>query len=377
MQGGEVSAIDYKVKIPFEMRLGLIIIKVTIQGEEYDFLFDTGAPNVVSIELGETLGLKPVGKTNTRGSLGQRHKVDYANIDHLQIGGIHYTNTAAAIMDLNKAVVIECMDIDGILGANVMRNSVWQIDYQKQVMTLTSHTDSLIFSTNLDTISFTTQATGTPKIKIQIGDIVQSGVTLDTGSGGHIDLHHGTYKSAKGRQPNMPTAFGFGNSSSGIYGIGSPDTIVYFKPDSVKIGTIQLEDQICYASVTKTSSLLGTRFLENYIVTLDWGRNQIVLDSVKAYDNSVLESFGYKSIFNENELQVGFVFNSKGSFVNPLQLKDNIIQVDSIDFTHILKSDFCQLILDTTKSSTENRTITVKRDSSIFTYPLKKSVILK
>ena len=235
MSGGEIVESNYKVIVPFEMRLGLIIVKVTIEGNEYDFLFDTGAPNVVSLELAEKLQLKSAGKTFTRGSQGERHKIDYSNIDNLQIGGLNYQNTTAAIMDLTKAVAIECMDIDGILGANVMRNSIWQIDYQKQLMTITNSTDSLTFTNSLDTIPFTPKHTGTPKIKVQIGDIIQSGVTLDTGSGGHIDLNYNTYKLAKKRNPKMSSTSGQGHSSSGIYGIGKPDTLIYFKPDSIQI----------------------------------------------------------------------------------------------------------------------------------------------
>ena len=174
MGGGEIVESEYKVVVPFEMRLGLIIVKVKIQGEEYDFLFDTGAPNVVSLELGEKLGLKAAGKSNTTGSQGERHKVEYAIIDTLTIGGLNYLNTTAAIMDLKKSVTIDCMELDGILGANVMRNSVWQIDYQKQEMTITNSTESLNFTTHLDTIPFTTKRTGTPMIDVTIGDVISS-----------------------------------------------------------------------------------------------------------------------------------------------------------------------------------------------------------
>jgi hypothetical protein len=377
MSGGEILESNYKVVFPFEMRLGVIVVKVTIQQEEYDFLFDTGAPNVVSFELGEKLKLKPVGKTQTKGSQGERHKIDYTNIDTLQLGGLNYLNTTAAIMDLKKAVSIECMGIDGILGANVMRNSVWQIDYQKQTITITNTTDSLTFSNNLDTIPFTTQHTGTPKIKVQIGNIIQSGVTLDSGSGGHIDLNYNTYKLAKKRNPDMHTASGFGNSTTGIYGMGKPDTLIYFKPDSISIGTIKLENQICYASVGKTSSTLGTRFLENYIITLDWDRNQMVLDSVEAYHNSELKNFGYKTVFSDNKLKIGFLFNNSETGSNTLQLNDDILRIDTIDFTQISKSDYCKLILDTTKNKLNLQSITVSRDSNNIIVPLIKSVILK
>ena len=377
MGKGEVVESDYKVTVPFEMRMGLIIVKVTIRGNEYDFLFDTGAPNVVTTELGEKLNLKSAGKTGTRDSQGERHNVHYANIDTLQLGGINYTNTTAAIMDLSLAVVIECLDIDGILGANTMRNSIWQIDYQKQEIIITNTTDSLNFTSNLDTIPFTPQHTGTPKIKVQVGNVTQSGVTLDSGSGGNIDLNYKTYKETKKRKSQMPTTFGYGSSSSGVYGMGKPDTLVYFKPDTIQVGTVFMKNKIVYATKGRTASTLGTRFLENYIITLDWGRNQIVLDSVSEYDNTQLENFGYKTRFENNQLKIGFLFNSSSSGSKKLQLNDIVLKIDTVDYTTISKSEYCKMILDTTTDDRETKIMTIKRDSVIMDVPLVKTVILE
>ncbi len=376
MGGGQVENEQYKVTVPFEMRMGLIIVKVKIQGNDYDFMFDSGAPNVVSLELGEKLKLKSAGKTYTRGSQGERHRVDYANIENIQIGGLNYTHTSAAIMDLKKAVVLDCMELDGILGANVMRNSVWQINYQKKEFIITNSTDSLEFSAKLDTVPFTTKHTGTPVIDVSIGNITQKRVTLDTGSGGHIDLDYSTYKNNKKNNPNMKTTSGFGSSSSGIYGIGKPDTLVYFKVDTVSIGTVILNDQICYASKSKTSSTLGTRFLENYIVTLDWGRDQMVLDSVSEYSYSELKHIGFKPKFTDNALRVGFVY-SESVCAEQMSIDDQILKIDSTDYTKITQQDFCTLILDTNKKDYENRTVHFVKNGQTHSITLSDSVLLK
>ncbi|MGB1004662.1 MAG: retropepsin-like aspartic protease [Salibacteraceae bacterium] len=377
MGGGEIAEPNYKVVIPFEMRLGLIILKVNIKGEEYDFLYDTGAPNVVCLELGKKLNLKAAGKSKTRDSQGERHRVDYANIDTITIGGLNYLNTTAAIMDLKKAVVLDCMEFDGILGANVMRNSVWQIDYQKQEIIITNSTDSLLFTSNLDTIPFTVKHTGTPIIDVKIGNIIQKRVTLDTGSGGNIDLNYETYKNARKRQPNMPITSGYGHSSSGIYGMGVPDTLFYFKPDSITIGSVQLENKIITASKGNTSSTLGTRFFEHYVITLDWGRNQIVLDSVSEYQNSEVKSYGYKPQFENNQLRVGFLFTESTTGSQNMSLYDQIIQIDSNDYSNITRSEYCELILDTNKSDLEEKLYKIIHKDSVRSIILKKEVMLK
>ena len=175
----------------------------------------------------------------------------------------------------------------------------------------------------------------------------------------------------------MPKTYGFGNSSSGVYGMGIPDTLYYFKPDTITIGTIDLQHPICTASHGHPSSTLGTRFFENYIITLDWDRNQMVLDSVNAYNNSVLETFGYKTIFADHKLKVGFLFNDSETGANVLELNDDIILIDTMDFTQISKSDYCKLILDTTQNVHASQTISIKRDSMVLEFPLAKAVVLE
>lgn len=62
-KGGEVILNDSIIKIPFEYRLGLPIIKESINGMSYDFLFDTDATNLISNKLASEIGLKnPFGK---------------------------------------------------------------------------------------------------------------------------------------------------------------------------------------------------------------------------------------------------------------------------------------------------------------------------
>ena len=57
-QEGSIKQASFNAEIPFEYRLGLVIIKVELNNQTYDFVFDSGAPNVLSKELAATLGIK-------------------------------------------------------------------------------------------------------------------------------------------------------------------------------------------------------------------------------------------------------------------------------------------------------------------------------
>tara|TARA_R110002050_G_scaffold263065_1_gene403445 strand:+ start:2858 stop:3832 length:975 start_codon:yes stop_codon:yes gene_type:complete len=324
--------------------------------------------------LSEKLNLKPVGQHNTKGSQGHREKVNYAYIDALEIGGIPYLKTGTAIMDFTKSTEIGCLQIDGILGANTMRHSIWQIDYQKQEIIIASHIDSLSFLPNLDTIPFTTKTTGTPVLAIQMGKVIERNVTLDSGASGYIDLSNHTYQEVLKANPNVPHNFAYGNNSSGIYGIGAPDTLNFFKPDTLQFGTIELHHQICQASVAPTSSTLGTRFFKNYIITLDWNQNHLLLTQVKEFDYSAEENLGYKTRFIDDKMKVSLLYNGTEASKN-LQLYEEVIQEDSTRYSTFTKLDYCKMISDTNKPT--EKVTTILRDSIEITFPFTKAVFLR
>jgi len=168
MKKGAVSQTNFKKEIPFEMRLGVIIIKVSIAGKEYDFLFDTGAPLIISEKLATHLNAKTKGKGKARDSRGQRVDIEYILLDTLNIGGIDFLKTGAGIIDFSQSNTIECLGFDGIIGANLMRNAIWQINYEKQIITLTNSPDSLSFSSDTLTVPFETKSSGTPMVDLKM-----------------------------------------------------------------------------------------------------------------------------------------------------------------------------------------------------------------
>ncbi|NRB81964.1 MAG: clan AA aspartic protease, partial [Saccharospirillaceae bacterium] len=100
MKSGEVEQEVFNVQIPFEYRLGLIILKVNIAGKEYDFLLDTGAPNAVSKKLAKELNLTPIFSEVVTDSNGDNSELGLVKLDHVSIGGVKFLNTGAVIVDL-------------------------------------------------------------------------------------------------------------------------------------------------------------------------------------------------------------------------------------------------------------------------------------
>ena len=58
IQLGKVEQRNFNTEIEFEIKIGLVIVPVIINGENYNFLLDTEAPFSISEKLQNKLGYK-------------------------------------------------------------------------------------------------------------------------------------------------------------------------------------------------------------------------------------------------------------------------------------------------------------------------------
>ena len=128
---GELSNSSFSETIPFENKLGLAIVKVKIGQEFYDFLFDTGAPLTVSNKLHERFKYKVLSSGGFRDSENQRTTVEYVEVPSILIGKQEFVNQTAVVTNFENNPLIKCLQIDGIIGSNLMRYCNWTIDFSE------------------------------------------------------------------------------------------------------------------------------------------------------------------------------------------------------------------------------------------------------
>ena len=176
---GSISPNIYTENIAYEFVWGIIIIKVQINEKTYRFLLDTGAPTTINSKvIGDFAFVKEEKSTDASQN---EASVNYVKIPKMKFGNIIYKDFVAMQYDLE---VFEQLNIDGILGANLISKSTWEFDIENNVITVS---DKLVenkvkdFSkTNLKIID-----TGTPVLKFTyFNKIKEKRVYFDTGFNG-------------------------------------------------------------------------------------------------------------------------------------------------------------------------------------------------
>jgi len=341
LKKGTVGQKNYREQVSFETRAGLIVVKVTINGKEHNFIYDSGATNCVTKELAKELNLKPIVDQTATDSEGKTGGIQFAMIDEIKLGKISFLNTAAAIIDLNAIPELACLHVDGLIGANLMRKALWQIDYAKQTIVFASHIDSLHVPANAFSFSFSPMISGTPVIEVEVDGIKSTGNIFDTGSTGEITLSASAFKTIRKKDPNFKFLRGIGSSSAGLYGKGN-DTNYLAKVDMLKMGTLSLANHTI--EFKRKDGNLGSAFFKDYIVTLDWHQKKIWFVPQPKTEQQ-WETFGFSVSKDNTKLVVSYLIENSPATIAGIKLGDEVVSVNGESYENIAGEVYCDLLM--------------------------------
>ncbi|WP_148639294.1 aspartyl protease family protein [Aquimarina longa] len=377
LKSGQVDQENFKVTVPFEYRQGLIILKVDIKNKTYDFILDTGASNVVSTELGEELNLEPIDSQLVYGVHGASKKLDYTAIKAIKIGGINFSNTIAVIHDLNAVSKLACLNIHGIIGANLMRQSIWDFDFNNQLITITNTEESLDIPPNYKEVKFFIGYQGAPSIITKANGMRVLNTMIDTGYNGNISLSRIEFQKLIKRKKLTQYNTGNGITGTGVYGAGKKEVFHQGLIDEMSFGDLTLDTTIVSFSGT-SHKLIGVEFLKNYRVIFNWNTKKIKFIEITSYKNTKINSYGFDYSFKENQLYIKSVINTSSADTNGLQLGDQIIAINNIDYSTITQNEWCRILKNGLINNSEKKiTMTIVRDTKTHELTLNKTVVLK
>ena len=374
LKQGNIVQEDFKTTIPFEYRKGLIILKVTIENETYDFILDTGASNVLSKELAEKLNVKSLGSENVTDIHKTSQLLNYTKIGNIEIGGINFQNTIAAISDFNSGE-LSCLNADGFIGSNLMRFAVWDFDFKNQLITITDNEQKLnIPSDAIESKMFIGTASSVPSIISYINGDKALNNLIDLGNNSTPHLSYLNF--VKQKESNKITKYiaGSGYSGIGMYGKGEKKNEYSAKIDEIKIGDHIIKNKIMRVKDGKTN--LGLLFFKNYRLILNWKAKNIKMVQESTSNNTELNHFGFNPNFNKNKVFVDFIYNDTAAS-KLLQIGDQILQINNIDYSKITNENKCDYFNDGIISKgTDEITIKILRNEEELEFQLKKVRLL-
>ena len=363
---GTVQSSQATEEIKINFVSNLPVCSVQINGKDYTFLIDTGAPTIISEEIFQELGLQKDYTANVADSQNNRQKQKFAMLPNIKIGNLEFQNIGSVVIDLRNGP-LKCFGFDGIVGANLMAKSFWRFNYQDSTATVAQKLSAFDVAQYDFSLDFAPKSQKTPVLKGQVADKNLS-FTFDTGYSGNIEVQN-DYEFYKNIAPKNTFITRQGSSTIGLYGLGENTQTFEMKSD-VQIDKVSFAGEIVSSGA---STLIGNDFLKDYIFVIDWQANKIYLKKNGVPAPKTLESFGFSYLHIEGKFKVTSLFEEAKV---PLKIGDEILKINDIDLT---KPDLdpCDVIVNKNSKQREKIDIVVKRDQDTLSFQLNKQRLIR
>lgn len=362
-KSGEVKLQNPVEKINLRYANDLPFVQVNINGKPYNFLFDTGAPTVISTAVYTELGLEKKHTAKVKDSQKNKQEQIFTILPEMIVDKAVFKNVGAIVMDFSVSE-LSCFKIDGILGANQMAKLFWKINYAEN--SLEASEDLARFNpADYDiVIPFSPRPQKTPVVETDLqGKKID--LTFDTGFSGRLKIIDGAYDAQKA----LKSIEVYGTNSVGAYGAAKPAPGYIFRTAALPLGNKTFPNEII---ATGNASLVGNDFFKNFVFILDWSGNKIYMKQIKN-EPAKLESFGFGYRFIDSKPTVAFVFQEENY---PLRVGDTIISINNVNLNNLDKDGACHYFINRVENGQKTIDLKIKREGKEMQVRLEKKEFL-
>jgi len=340
---GKVVQKDYNVSVPYNNVNGLIIVKVIIKGKTYNFIVDTGAMSAISQELYNELGLKSEAGVNVNDSSNLSQNMKLVTLPPVEVGNVTFKDIPAVVAD--NSFLMQCLDIDGFIGSNMMRNSVVKFSYKDKTVSFTNKLKNFSTDKNKSAKLLKDKFQSNPHLWIGIrnNDAVGSETLLfDSGMVGLYDLSMLAYKSTF----QTANIFSVLHQANGAYSLGlhgveeKTEQLMLFVPELNFAGVIL--KNVTTTTTSDDRSRIGSEILKYGDVVVDYPKKKLYFNPFSEGPIDVAEkNWPVQPVFKEGKLVVGVVWDT--AFIDRVNEGDEVLKFGEIDYSDIQPCDTFRL----------------------------------
>ena len=344
---GETASKNYFEQFDFTFLKDKIIVPVEIEGVTYKFLLDTGAPNIISKEINDLLNPQLLRTISITDVSGIKEDLNVVSIEKLKFGNITFQNTATLVYDLKNNTPFNCLEVDGFIGSNMLRNSILQIDSKAMKITLTDNVKKLNLDRKNSSKLKLIGSQSSPYVWIHLGgkDKGKEHVLIDTGMGALYDISSRAYGVFKNEIIFNEVGESEGASSLGLFGDVPVKNHVRLHLPLLKINELEIENCITTTS-NDTNSKIGAELLKYGVMTLDFRNKRFYFNPIAKKINIQKPEFNFTRTLKDGKLIVGFVWDD--DLKEKLNYGDEILEINDEEII------LCDLITKESALETED-----------------------
>ena len=348
---GSIKQKRYFQKIPYQNIDGKLIVPVTISGKTYNFLFDTGAPLIISNKIFKEFDLPIIGQIGIIDSGDAIKEMQCILLPVLQLQEIIFINTVGVVHHDESSDyfdLFECFEIDGTIGSNMLRNSVVQFDEQNKHIIITDNYRKIskkepkyqwIQMELIPSQSSPLIWTGLKKGEQKTRD---NGVLFDTGDPNLYVMSMNAYDWFNEHNDIVDKiAESEGSFAWGMHGFFDKQRHLLLSIPELYVCGKMFDNVII--NTTNSGSIIGSHLLKFGKVTLDYKRKRFIyepFDGVNTYELSERPWAIFPKLQNDR-LVVGIIWDK--ALESQINQGDEILSIEGLNIENMAICDYIKL----------------------------------
>ena len=346
LQGqSKLTNTNFLEKIEYELINGKIIIPVIIEGTKCRFIFDTGGLFLISPEIKEKLKLRTIDTGKVSGVNKVKTKIDVVRIGKTQIGTLNFLNYRAIVGDFLSEYPGHCLEVDGLIGRDFIKNMAIQFDQKNKLLYLTDQPHRFkMDGVKASRLSFSQNRL--PLIPIKVNGKNMKKVVFDSGSDDLFSMKTNKIKKYRKKYFDKDDLIEvYGNFNIGVSGSTPPPRKQYFvKVEELKIAQSRFLNFT--SDVSKLSnSRCGTKLLDYGIMTLDYiNRKFYFQEYIGKNEIAELHSFGFTIRIKEKNAIIRSIVSESPAAQLGMECGQKILAIDDHILTNFSPEMPCEFL---------------------------------
>jgi predicted aspartyl protease len=338
-RGGKIKEKDYLEIIDFELVNNKIIVPALINGKTYNFLLDTGAPNVISERLFEELKTEIITKIPIKDANKQKDTMRVTSLPNLGLGNLTYENSVALITDMHNHEFLQCFNIDGFIGSNLFVNTVVKISLTEKKLYITNAVKKLKPSSKgikLKLIGRQFSPYITVHIKGNNNKKVTEDVLIDTGMEGLYDISNrafNVFSEANIFSKIMPSE---GTGGVGMFGSAEKGVQYQITIPKFAVGKAVFNEISSY-TMNDTDSRIGLDLLKYGDIIIDFKKEKFYFENTSEIQLKEPSKVNYT--WKDGSFIIDFVWDEQ--LKNQIQHGDKVLRIDHLN---VKDMELCELL---------------------------------
>ncbi len=346
VDSGVVVPSDYvESVVPFTLEGHPILIKARLNNsqKEYSFIFDTGALTMIKQEVAKELDLPKGIEVEANDTGGKSKTIDLVKLDNIIVGNMVVQDCAVGVSDFSGMF---SPNIAGILGSNFFRHFKVIIDYRNKNLTFSRENKQTAAQYPETIVPFESDIKMgfAPVIECEVDGALKGTAVIDTGFPGIVALPLSMIKKTISfKKGNAITAQG--SMMGGMFGLADEDYAL--RIHDFKVGNVKLKNIPAISHSSKAGHLLlGNKFLDKFLVTLNYPAEEMILTPYGTPFETNIPSYGLALAKDDQKTLVSGIWNNSSASRSGIKLGNEVVKINSIDAKALTFMELIPLFFD-------------------------------